>query len=75
MRSSPGWMNAGRRAAAIPEYAQRPAPSFSTSSDLGPRCKVWSEKELIDKCAWEFEHVHENGRRCPAPRGGSPGGT
>ena len=35
-----------------------------TCSDLGPRCRVWSEKELIEKCAWEFEHVR-GGRGLP----------
>lgn len=24
---------------------------------IGPRSHVWSEKEVVDKAAWEFEEV------------------
>jgi aminopeptidase N len=28
-----------------------------TSRDLSPRCRIWSEPEFIDACAYEFEQV------------------
>ncbi len=27
------------------------------SRDLSPRCRIWSEPEMIEKCAWEFAEV------------------
>ena len=30
---------------------------LSSTRKIGPRSYVWSEKEVVDKAAWEFEEV------------------
>ena len=31
---------------------------------IGPRSHVWSEKEVVDEAAWEFEEVCTTVRTC-----------
>lgn len=38
----------------IPSYLLAIAAGALVSKEIGPRSKVWSEEELLEKCAYEF---------------------
>ena len=38
----------------IPSYLLAIAVGALVSIEIGPRSKVWSEQELVEKCAYEF---------------------
>jgi leukotriene-A4 hydrolase len=43
----------------IPAYLIAIAVGKIESRRIGPRSHVWSEKELVDKAAWEFEETEK----------------
>jgi len=38
----------------IPPYLVAVVCGALSSRQVGPRTRVWSEEEMVDRCAWEF---------------------
>merc|ERR1719204_1996870 len=43
----------------IPAYLTAIVCGALESRQIGPRSHVWSEKEMVDECAWEFEDTEK----------------
>lgn len=49
-----------RQPVPIPTYLIAVAVGHLESRKIGPRSRVWSEKELVDRAAFEFDQVCEH---------------